>query len=63
MKFKIEIECDNASFAEDLAGEIRWILDQRVIPELRKHQPGPAPLWLRDSNGNRVGTATLVEEG
>lgn len=62
MKFKIEIECDNAAFDDDPTGEIRWILQQRVIEELSRYGRDAFPIPLSDSNGNRVGMATLSKE-
>lgn len=56
MKYKIEIQCDNAAFEHDPAGEIASIL-QTISEGLlrgRMHQPHVA-----DSNGNTVGCATF----
>lgn len=58
MKFKLEINCDNAAFGEtpdDVTAEIIRI----VTPKICELACGTADcaLPLRDSNGNRVGFA------
>ncbi len=65
MKFKLEIDCDNAAFEDDLSGELATILDtvSNMVMGWRSHgsigEPiGPFP--LRDSNGNTVGMARLT---
>lgn len=59
MKFTLEINCDNAAFADDREGEIARILtdlaaeiDAGMLP-LLSHHP------VRDGNGNKVGFAIL----
>jgi hypothetical protein len=60
--FKIEIKCDNDAFGEcdydasrELANILRGLADKLTSnPELCLY-PNSAQ-WLRDSNGNRVGT-------
>jgi len=55
VKFILEIECDNDSFADDAAFEVG-----RILRELSGKISTNGPLSkypLRDSNGNRVGCA------
>ena len=60
MKFKLEIECDNAAFADDYREyEICRILED-VVNRLRNGTG--FPMSLRDINGNRVGEAVLEGE-
>lgn len=60
-KFTIEIECDNAAFGEcesDCAMELANILTDLVKNHIGVEallRPNNAQ-WIRDSNGNRVGT-------
>lgn len=51
MKLKIEFECDNSSFEDNLIGEIHRILME--IPH--KIYSGEKEGTLRDVNGNKVG--------
>lgn len=52
MKATIEIEMDNAAFAESAGAELA-----RIIRDLAKHiESGEQARVLHDSNGNRVGT-------
>lgn len=62
MKITIEMNCDNAAFAEDLGSEVAQVLKQvnRICSEAgyietfaySKHN-------LRDTNGNIVGTLVV----
>ena len=63
MKFKLEIDCDNAAFKDtELFPEI-----SRILLRLVNEQFGvdltvySNPLRLRDINGKRCGTAKFVE--
>ena len=53
--FKLEIECDNDAFADYPAREITRILQQVAI-EINRSMHCNSAQWVRDSNGNRVGT-------
>lgn len=59
MKFKLEIDCDNAAFENNTCGEVARILAE----EARKMERfSDDNLWsntLLDINGNKVGTAEL----
>jgi uncharacterized protein YbjQ (UPF0145 family) len=55
--FRIELECDNAAFDDSPGHEIARIL-KRVASEILASgelYPNSAQ-WIRDVNGNRVGT-------
>lgn len=56
--FKLEIECENAMFGDDdtaIAEGIAYCL-QLVAKELHRDIYPNAAQWIRDINGNRVGT-------
>lgn len=56
MKFKLEINCDNAAFGDDATerySEIARIL--KVVAQ--DMEDGHSAVVLRDINGNKVGTA------
>jgi hypothetical protein len=53
--FKIEIDCDNAAF-EYPAPELADILEHVGGCLRTGHLYPNAAQWVRDSNGNRVGT-------
>ena len=59
MKFKLEIDCDNAAFEDDAAGEV-----MRILNDLAERIPIVIgrTLNLYDVNGNSVGRA-WVEGG
>ena len=59
MKFKLEIECDNAAFGEIPRIEVGHILDRAKA----KVWDGETEMKLLDTNGNVVGQAQFVEEG
>jgi len=63
MRAKIEIELDNAAFADDLPGELLRVLEQACTRICRQaNRTGPVTYddkSLRDSNGNTVGTARV----
>ena len=57
--FKLDIECDNAAFGEDdyearveIARMLRELGDKLANGEIYRN----SAQWLRDVNGNRVGT-------
>ena len=57
MKFVINIECDNAAFAEDPEYEV-----SRILREVAKQvEDGFVTIYLRDTNGNPVGMAEFTE--
>lgn len=58
MTLRIEIRLDNAAFED--AGELARILGNAAkrLPD----PPAPDVVALMDSNGNRVGTATITED-
>lgn len=63
MKFRIEIDCENAAFTHNLSLEITRILSL-LARTLSTSGPIEAGNWsrqLRDINGNRVGRAEFVE--
>lgn len=59
MKLRIEIDLENAAFEDDPGAEIRCIL--RNVPR-RLTLTEVDSVKLRDSNGNRVGSAEVVED-
>ena len=62
MKFRLEIECDNAAFEEpDRDTEIVRILQDAVTVLNLGFREG-VKQSLRDANGNIVGFLELVEE-
>lgn len=52
MKFTLEMNVDNAAFAEDRAGEVGRCLQQVARNVARGTAPSQA---IYDSNGNRIG--------
>ena len=64
MKLKIKIDCSNAAFEEwGTARQARFILLKFTdsIAAIDKFDP-PFSLALFDSNGNRVGAASVSDE-
>jgi len=59
MKLTIEIDLDNAAFAEDRAEELARILN--LLAYRLPDRPQSAPINLYDVNGNNVGHAELSE--
>jgi len=58
MKFILNMQCDNAAFYGDPNPEIARIL--RVAADCVENQrPGFDQIILRDTNGNRVGFASV----
>jgi hypothetical protein len=55
MKFTLEINCDNAAFADCWRTEVATILETQVIPRLLMNGPSLLAQPLRDGNGNKVG--------
>lgn len=64
MKLSITIETDNAAFEDDFHGEVKRVLDsvnsKLELVDNPKTQIFGAVLF--DSNGNRVGNATITGE-
>ena len=54
--FKLEINTGNAAFEEEPAEEIIRIIEQDLIPKLKKGYLSGA---VRDLNGNQTGTFLL----
>ena len=54
MRFNLTIDCDNAAFEEDAAGEVA-----RIVAEYFQGEPDNRPLF--DVNGNRVGAAEWID--
>lgn len=63
MKFKIEIDCNNAQFADgELMLEVADTL-ARVAERIGAFECGvDHPLIIRDSNGNTIGSAIFEAE-
>jgi len=59
MKFTLEINCDNAAFADCWRTEVATILELQVMPKLLSASLDPSNITLRDGNGNVVGKAVL----
>lgn len=65
MKFTLEISCDNAAFGESPEQMVQEIAD--ILGSLsRKMESDPhyspyGQIGLRDSNGNKVGTAKFTK--
>ena len=61
MKFTIEIDCDNAQFADgELMLELADTLE-RVAKQVGEFECGLAnPLQIRDVNGNHIGFAHFL---
>lgn len=59
MKFKLEIECDNAAFGDEPAFEVARIL-RELAEQMERNGSMAHPLW--DYNGNRVGRSTVEPE-
>lgn len=55
MKFKLEINCDNAAFE----GDNRYAEVERILCEI---EIGRGPGTIYDVNGNRVGSFVWVDE-
>lgn len=64
MKFKLEINMDNAAFGESdgLSNEELRRIISRHINQLCCVERLRDEVTIRDSNGNTVGTATITEE-
>lgn len=63
MKFIVEINCDNAAFAEHPSNEVAGMLDD-LAKRVRGTDPADYendPFIIRDINGNRVGLAHFEE--
>jgi hypothetical protein len=63
LKFKLEFECENAVFIDDLNGMIASILVG--LADKIYHDPSDITgenIYLRDPNGNRIGVALLSED-
>ena len=61
MKIRIEINCDNAAFEDDMFGEVNRILGEK-LPGLSSEIAEPGDSYpLMDINGNKVGTLTVEE--
>lgn len=63
MKFSLEISCDNAAFGEsydELCEQLEFII-RRILPISDNVFLDQAPTPLRDSNGNKVGTAKFTK--
>lgn len=63
MKFVLEINCDNAAFADCWRTEVATILELQVLPKLVSAALDPNHITLRDGNGNTVGKAVLLVNG
>jgi hypothetical protein len=64
MKFRIEIDCDNAAFDDDRNGELATILTrvaERLSDGLRLSSRPERATALQDSNGNTVGFVWIEE--
>ena len=62
MRLSIVIDCDNAAFSEDFAGQLADILDDcRDTIEAKGETFTEKPLY--DFNGNKVGRMTLERGG
>lgn len=63
MTVRIKIDCDNAAFEDDPAGELGRILTSASLL-LFKNWDGTVGngFPLRDSNGNTVGEVEIVDE-
>lgn len=64
MKFKLDIDCDNAAFDDDFYGELqRILLDVRGDIRYLVGRPGRMEDGnIRDSNGNTIGKWELVDD-
>jgi hypothetical protein len=64
MKFTLEIDCDNAAFGET-PDEVTAEIIRIITPKICELACGTADctLPLRDSNGNRVGSAKFTKGG
>lgn len=69
MQIKIEFSCDNAAFEDDFRAEVGRVLEQArrsLFPyqknalDFRLCEPGGS-VPLLDSNGNAVGSITIME--
>lgn len=58
MEFKLEMDCNNDAFAEDLEVELARILRDVANKVRAGHGNGP----VRDSNGNKVGSFEIIVE-
>jgi hypothetical protein len=59
MKFKLEIECDNAAFEDDPSYEVARILKEAAT---EKVEQGTLTGKLYDINGNLVGSFTYEDK-
>ena len=64
MKLTIEVEMNNAAFADnpgEIAGILRKLADRTL--DASEELPWDGRLIIKDSNGNKVGFATVEEDG
>ncbi len=62
MKFKMEFDCGNAAFDDDMAAEIARILIHVARQASRGEIPDtPGVSTIRDVNGNSVGSWRIKE--
>lgn len=64
MKFTLEISCDNAAFGEshdELCEQLEFII-RRILPIADNIFLDESQTTLRDSNGNKVGSAKFETE-
>lgn len=52
---RIDINCDNAAFEDNLTYEV-----SRILEDIKLKLHGCDDITLRDHNGNRVGSATWL---
>lgn len=60
MKFKVEIECDNAAFDDVGAWELSSVLRELADKVGSAAFPAAGEFTVRDSNGNKVGKARYI---
>jgi hypothetical protein len=61
MRFRVEIDCGNAAFADNPQYEVALIL-QGLAHGMTEHMEAPGKVALRDANGNSVGFAEFTED-
>lgn len=77
MRFQLTIDCDNAAFADDETGEVDAYSASRELARIlraaadevaggrlldaRVDDPSMTGRWVRDENGNKVGSYELIE--
>jgi len=62
MKLIIEMSLNNAAFTDNGTDEVSHVLYKLVQEIEQPLAPTDSPIKLRDSNGNTIGTASIIDD-